>query len=236
MNPTVDAATDSYTPVIVANIDIGCNETSVDIIKVSNRVVDDEGNVSTQIYDKQEQWNHKDYFRVKFDGKPYMIEPGKTKPLPRFVAEHFAKHLADHLLQKKEAETGRHGLVNSIVERPKILSQILTEFNENVTPEVANSTVSEEVVDNDPVVDDGVVPNPAVGNLKPEPPTLRELLVVAGEDPDKVDRIPIEDTSIVDDKKPTPTRKQLIELCYEQHIDIIGTENKAELIEKLKRG
>lgn len=237
MNPTANDQS-VYETVLVANIDIGCNETSVDIVKVSNRIVDDEGNVASQIYDKHEEWKHTDYFQVKYDGKPYIIEPGKTKHLPRFVAEHFAKHLADHLLQKLENETGRKGLVQSSIERPKMLKQILTEMNENITPEVSLAAVEQPVVpvDNDPVVDAGVVPNTAIGDLKPEPLTLAELLKVAGEDPDKVDRIPLEDTSLVDDKKPLPTRKQLIELCYEQSIEITGTENKATLIEKLKRG
>ena len=235
MNPTTNTTDNVYDSVLCANIDIGCNATSVDVLKVSNRVVDDQGNVSSQIYDKHEQWNHKDFFRVKFDGKPYEIEPGKTKHLPRFVAEHFAKHLADHLLQKMENETGRLGLVQSAVERPKIINQILTELNDSA-PEVSQPIQAPEVIDNDPVVDEGVIPNTAIGNLQPEPPTLADLLKVAGEDPDKVDRIPLEDTSLVDDKKPQPTRKQLIEMCYKQSIDITGVENKAQLIEKLLKG
>jgi hypothetical protein len=236
MNPTANDQS-VYETVLVANIDIACDESSVDIVKVSNRVVDDEGNVASQIYDKHEEWQHADHFMVKYDGKPYIIEPGKTKHLPRFVAEHFAKHLADHLLQKMEKETGRKGLVQSSVERPKMLSQILTEMNDNITPEVSQAAVEQPVVvDTDPVVDAGIVPNTALGELKAEPLTLAELLKVAGEDPDKIDRVPLEDTSIIDDNKPTPTRKQLIELCYDQSIEITGTENKAMLIEKLKRG
>lgn len=227
---------DVYATMLVANVDIGCNDTSTDIKKVSNRVVDDEGNVATEIFDQHESWNHSEYFQVKFDGKPYKIAPGKTALLPRFVAEHFAKHLADHMLQKKEEETKRHGLVQSPVERPKMLAQILQEVNNEVLTTPTETAPVRNTVDTDPVVDAGEVPNTAMGDLVPEPPTLEELLKVAGEDPNKVDRIPIEETSITDDKKPQPTRKQLIELCYNQHIDIVGTENKAELIEKLKRG
>ncbi len=240
MNPT-DSQT-AYESVMVSNIDLGCSEISIDIVKVSNRIQDDEGNISTQIFDKHEEWNHADSFRVKFDGKPYEVAPGKTKLLPRFVAEHFAKHLADHLLQKKEDETGRRGLVQSTVERPKVLAQIIVEVNQDIQisqPEVATHTPPDPVttpVDSLPVEDAGIVPNPAIGDLKAEPPTLAELLKVAGEDPEKVDRIPIGETSISDDKKPLPTRKQLIELCYNQSIDITGMEPKAELIEKLKRG
>lgn len=244
MNPKDSQS--AYESVMVSNIDLGCADTSVDIVKVSNRIQDDEGNLSTQIFDKHEEWSHAEFFRVKFDGKPYEIAPGKTKLFPRFVAEHFAKHLADHLLQKKEDQTGRKGLVQSAVERPKVLSQILVEVNNDIvtTPE-PNPAVTPapeaqeprmEQVDTGAIEDAGVVPNIAVGDLKPEPPTLAELLKVAGEDPDKIDRIPIEETSISDDKKPLPTRKQLIELCYQQSIDITGMENKAELIEKLKRG
>lgn len=234
MNPTDNQKI--YESVMVCNTDIGCQEQSVDILKISNRVVDDQGNVSSQIYDKHEEWNHADYFRVKFDGNPYTIAPGKTKLLPRFVAEHFAKHLADHLLQKKETETGRKGLVQSPVERPKVLKQILIEVNDEVLTTPPEPTVTPDPVDNTPTEDAGIVPNTAMGELKPEPPTLAELLKVAGEDPDKVDRIPVEETSLVDEKKPLPTRKQLIEMCYQQSIDINGTENKRQLIELLKRG
>lgn len=227
---------DIYASVMVANIDIGCSDKSVDIVKVSNRVLDNEGNVSTEIYDKHEEWSHADFFQVKFDGKPYRIAPGKTAILPRFIAEHFAKHLADHLLQKKEDETGRRGLVTSPIERPKMLKQIITELDsgEFVMPTATEPVTA--VVDSTPTEDAGIVPNTAEGVLIPEPPTLAEILKVAGEDPDKIDRTPIGETSITDDKKPLPTRKQLIELCYGQSIDITGMENKAELIDKLKRG
>lgn len=241
MNP--QTTENAYDSVLVANIDMGCEDISVDIVKISNRVVDDQGNVASSIYDKHEQWNHKDYFQVKFDGKPYRIAPGRTALFPRFIAEHFAKHLSDHILQKMEETTGRKGLVQSAVERPKLISQILKEINADIQtmPTSATETTPLEVaqpepIDTDPVVDAGVVPNTAMGELQPEPPTLADLLKVAGEDPSKVDRIPLEDTSIVDETKPQPTRKQLIEMCYNQSIDINGTENKAQLIEKLKRG
>lgn len=234
MNPQ-DTQT-AYETVMCANIDIGCNDKSTDIVKVSNRVVDDEGNVSSQIFDKHEEWSHDEYFQVKFDGKPYRIAPGRTALLPRFVAEHFAKHLADHMLMKKEDLTQRRGLVTSPIERPIMLKQILTDVNTEVVATPLNTVDQTLPIDTEPADNQGVIPNPAVGELKPEPPTLRDILVVAGENPDKVDRIPVEETSIVDEKKPLPTRKQLIELCYNQSIDITGAENKAELIEKLKRG
>lgn len=237
MNPQMKS--DVYATVLVANIDIGCNEQSVDVVKVSNRVVDDEGNVATQIFDKHEEWNHTEYFQVKFDGKPYRVAPGKTALLPRFVAEHFAKHLADHLLQKKEDETGRRGLVQSPLERPKALSQILREVNNELleAPVTASTVVdAPEQPDVGPVEDAGVVPNPALGTLVPEPPTLDELLEVAGETQVESDVPPLAETSISDPAKPEPTRKQLIELCHQQNIDITGKENKAQLIEKLKRG
>lgn len=234
---TPDVVENAYDSILVANIDIGCSDESVDITKISTRNVDPDGNFSTSIFDKQESWNHAHYFQVKFDGKPYQIEPGKTKYLPRFVAEHFAKHLADHILQKMEQSTGRIGLVQSSLERPRVLKQILNEVNADTVPTTQNVPVAQSTeVDNDPVEDAGVVPNTAVGTLKPEPPTLEEVLLVAGEDPNHVDKIPVSETSIVDDKKPQPTRKQLIEMCYNQSIDITGTETKAQLIEKLKRG
>lgn len=87
---------------IVANPDINCDDV-----------------------DPTEGWSHREYFQVKWDGRPHRIAPGKIRKMPRWLALHFAKHLADHLLMKKEAKEGKTGYLNSPVERPKVLAQIL---------------------------------------------------------------------------------------------------------------
>ena len=51
--------------------------------------------------DQENNYNHLDYFQVKWDGSPYRIKPGDTKLLPRYIAEHFAKHLITHLIEKE---------------------------------------------------------------------------------------------------------------------------------------
>lgn len=249
--------------ILVRNIDLGCTDDQTDIVKVSNRIKDNYDREMTVVEDVEETHNHADYFQIKFDGKPYRIKPGGSMLLPRFIAEHFAKYIADHLLQKKEVETGRQGLVTSRVERPKLLDQILKDMTGEMdmgdlnildqetkakillsNPEVVKNNFDQPgaaQVDRDPTVDAGAVPNTALGNLSDEPLSWDEIVAASGEDFLKEDRIPVDQTSIIGGKSPDgkalplPTRKQLIEMSYQQAIKITGKENKDQLIALLKK-
>src|SRR3990167_4788916 len=137
---------------IVANIDTDCD------------VIDTEYN-----------YPHKDYFQVLWSGHPHRVTPGGTKRMPRFLAEHYAKHLANHVLMKMEEATGRKGLVQSSFERPRVLSQILkgvdTWFLGDTEVEEGEKVASmvDELNPAEKPLDLGDIPNPAVGVLKPEP-------------------------------------------------------------------
>ena len=106
---------------IVKNIDVGCQEVSTDVVPVTRIVVDQETGQRSTIYDQQvEEYRHADYFQCKYSGKPFRVRPGETRLMPRFIAEdHFAKHLADHILTKRGKPT------NSASERPKVLAEII---------------------------------------------------------------------------------------------------------------
>lgn len=82
-----------------------------------------------------------EYFAWPWAGQSYGIEPGQQIIWPRFLAEHYAKHLADHILLRREKEdkdkyvSANHGsdkdyrpksLLNSKKERPAVLTTILT--------------------------------------------------------------------------------------------------------------
>lgn len=60
-----------------------------------------------------------DYFEVHYDGIPLRIPPGETRVLPFHLAEHFAKHLTDHIL------ISQGKMSHDIVQREILHSQII---------------------------------------------------------------------------------------------------------------
>ena len=58
-----------------------------------------------------------DSFVVAFDRVPHSINAGETRIFPRYLADHIAKHMADHILTKSKK------LVRDAT-RPKILEEI----------------------------------------------------------------------------------------------------------------
>lgn len=120
---------------LVRNIDVGCDGKSADIVKTTRRVKDPEnGTELTEYVELTDEFNHEDYFQVKWGGAPIRVAPGQTRKMNRFVAEHYAKHLADHILAKREIDENKPGLINHPVERPKVLEQIIigvdSQFND----------------------------------------------------------------------------------------------------------
>lgn len=120
---------------LVRNIDVGCDDKSTDIVKITRRVKDPESGVElTEYAEVADEFQHSEYFQVKWGGAPIRVAPGQTRKMNRFVAEHYAKHLADHILAKREIDEKRVGLINHAVERPKVLEQIIigvdSQFND----------------------------------------------------------------------------------------------------------
>mgnify|MGYP001585984974 FL=1 len=165
---------------IVKNIDVDCSEISSDVLPVTRRLVDPETGQASTIYDQVvEEYNHKDYFQCKFSGKPFRIKPGETRRMPRFIAEdHFAKHLADHILQK------RNKPINSSTERPRVLKEIIIGVDEyylqdDVLDEgsAAQSQVDKlNPIEEAKAINMGIIPPDAVGKLVPEGPSLDDIL------------------------------------------------------------
>lgn len=83
----------------------------------------DFGQVDNHLY--EHSWNTKDFFEVRFDGRPHRLKPGQKRYMPRYLADHFAKHLIDFILIKREEKEKLTGLVKNIVERRKLYNKII---------------------------------------------------------------------------------------------------------------
>ena len=192
--------------------------------------------VNCNVIDTEENYPHSDYFQVRWSGHPHRIAPGQTKKMPRFLAEHYAKHLADHLLMKLEEETNRKGLMQSSFERPKMISRILlgvdtyflgeseVEEGEKVAKTVETLNMPEERA-----IDLGRIPNPMMGVLKSEP----QIFGVQNLPTDTVVKDTLK-TSLWDDSKPKPTRAELITEADKLGIELTGKERVDDLIAKIK--
>ena len=184
--------------------------------------------------DSEEGWSHADFFQVKYGGAPLKIAPGETRRVPRYRAEHYAKHLADHMLMKMEEETGKQFLVNNVIERPNMLKKILVDvdtyyLDQDVKPTTETDKLAAEDKELNPQeekgMDIGAVPNPMVGVLKEAPKTPP----LPPDEPETKGK-----TSIFDPKKPKPSRAQLIKACADQGIEWTMKDSAEQLIAKLK--
>lgn len=96
-------------------------------------------------------------FTVHWAKNPYTLEAGRQVIWPRFIAEHFAKHLADSILLKREEEAratykagGRPmsefiapALLNSRQERPKVIDTIIKGVYTYYTPQNGDGRAAE---------------------------------------------------------------------------------------------
>jgi hypothetical protein len=73
----------------------------------------------------EHSWNTKDFFEVRWDGRPHRIRPGETRRMPRYLADHFAKYLIDFILSQREEREKLTGLVKNRMERAKLYKQII---------------------------------------------------------------------------------------------------------------
>lgn len=105
----------------VVNIDVDCSEDSYDNIRVSERYRDMEsGRILTQFKEVPLHFNHATGFQVRWSGQPFTILPGQSRVWPRYLAEHFAYHLCNHMLDK----LGPNHRTNPL-ERPAMLKRII---------------------------------------------------------------------------------------------------------------
>jgi hypothetical protein len=115
---------------VVQNIDVDCHDVTVEYKKkISYGAPDVPIGMAPQAEANEEdimyEFNHSDGFQSMYGGNIFNIRPGETRRLPRYIAEHYAKHLIDHLLQKKSEKLGKPNIVNDIKERTELLKQII---------------------------------------------------------------------------------------------------------------
>lgn len=193
--------------------------------------------LNCHVIDSDEGYPHADYFQVRWSNKPHRIAPGATKRMPRFLAEHYAKHLADHLLTRMEEETKRKGLMQSPVERPRVLAQIIkgvdTYFLGEEHDDLGDKTekLVQDLNPEERPIDLGTVVNPMVGILKPEP---KPVVLEEPNIPEPVVKVKNDNPSIWDESKPKPTKKELMADCEKLGIEISGKEDVETLIQKIK--
>jgi len=199
---------------MVANPHVGCND-----------------------IDTEYGYRHSDYFQVNWDGKPHRIIPGKTKRMPRYLAEHFAKHLADHILLRMEETTKKKGLMTSPIERPKVINTIILGVDEWHLAEEIKS-VGERVVEVVSNLNKDYTEEEVKDDLSKAPAKISEVVNNLAENKAEVkveSKEETKKTSIVDPKKPLPTRKELLEECMKLDIELTGKETVEELVEKIKK-
>lgn len=105
----------------VINIDTDCSDDTYDAVRVSERFRDTEsGRVLTTFKELNYHFNHRDGFQVRWAGQPFTLKPGETAKMPRFLGEHFAYHLANHMLDKQGPNAR-----NNPLQRPAMLEKII---------------------------------------------------------------------------------------------------------------
>lgn len=103
-----------------------------------------------------------DSFVVAFDRVPHSINAGETRIFPRYLADHIAKHMADHILVKQKK------LIKDVT-RPKILEEIYRGIKESYSaprPETQGEIVNK-------VVQEANVPPPTLKPTSEDTPPLK---------------------------------------------------------------
>lgn len=179
------------------------------------------------------KWNTKDYFEVRWDGRPHRIEPGKIRLMPRYLGEHFAKHLIDYILTREEDKRKVTNLKNNMVRRQGLYNQIVEKVESyynggiTITPGQQVEQQVQELNQNDPKAHDlGEVPNPALGYTHDKPE--EQVPEVPKTDTDKP-QAPRTREEIVESK----TKKQLLDEAKQLGLQVKGTENKYTLYDMI---
>ncbi len=249
---------------IIKNIDVDCDELTEELVRKDKTTYDDNGHAVIAFEEQIVGFDHREYFQVKFDGYPHRIAPGKERVMVRYLAEHYAKHLADHILQKKEREilekTSRVvQLMNHATERPKVLKQIVGGVAQYYydSEEAAESKIDagtrlglrmDELNANRPaprrdvtelheVEDREPVANKAMGKLEegPAPGSLEAQLANVPAEPEAPPTEERDPNRPALDQPNTMTRKELVDAAESMGIQVAQNDTKEKIIEKLKQ-
>lgn len=175
-------------------------------------------------------WNTKDFFEIRWDGRPHRIKPGETRRMPRYLADHFAKYLIDYILSTREEKEKKTGLTKNRLERKQLYDQIIvgvdSYYNGDVWDHERQGVIVEQQVadlnKNDNAIDLGAVPNPALGyGTSDELPKDIEPLagILQPPTPPKTREEAIEAKS----------KRQLVAEAKTLGIELKGNENKSQI-------
>lgn len=131
------------------------NQNIQDLIEIAN--ID----ISCDLPDPDVHPQGIDSFVVSFDKVPHEIRAGETRIFPRYLADHYAKHLADHILTRSKKQV-------KDPTRPKILEEIYKGVKESYAApkvETQGDSVNKVVQEANPLV-----PTPA-----PTPPPTKSV-------------------------------------------------------------
>lgn len=200
-----------------------------DMMVVHNILVDDD------FFDEENNYSHKDKFQVRWNGTPWSIRAGEQRVLPRYIANHFAKHLADRKLTHEAELEKREPRLNSATERPRILNQIILGVYEYYgdDPRSEDERVQEKVEEVNNAIGLGTIPDPTLGVLRPDPKPASEILENAKNTPDPVPTPVEEDKENASQEKKYRSKEQLLMECTNLDIDVTGNETRAELEKKI---
>lgn len=117
---------------IVRNILVGDNTEVEDVIPYANSRPGVDPNTGGAHFINQietntfeHSWSTREFFEVRWDGRPHRIKPGETRRMPRYLADHFAKYLIDFILVRREEKEKLTGLLKNRLERAKLYKQII---------------------------------------------------------------------------------------------------------------
>jgi hypothetical protein len=209
----------------VHNIDIDCNEVSTYTATEVLSIKDPDREQPVREYSENvTKIDHAKGFGVLYGGRLFTIAPGMTRNLPRYIAEHFAKHLIDHLLNKRDLD-GRLNLINNEGEREKLYNQIIIDeellYNDAVS-QTSVKTISRTKDDDylELTEDDDIEPNVAI---KDESPEVTETEILKEKD---------EQVSI---GRVKTSRQQLMKDCKTLGIKFTVKETNEELVSKIDK-
>lgn len=163
---------------IVCNILVGDDNVIEEVIPYANARPSIDPQTGQQHFVNQidtnlfeHSWNTGEFFEVRWDGRPHRIKAGETRRMPRYLADHFAKHLIDYILIEREKREKKTGLLKNRLERANLYKQIITGvdsyYNGDMWDYEREGTYVEKQVDQlntpDNSINLGTVPNIALG-------------------------------------------------------------------------
>lgn len=224
---------------IVRNILVGDDHEMEDVIPYANARQSVDPSTGAQHFVNQIEtnifeniWNTRDYFEVRWDGRPHRIKPGETRRMPRYLADHFAKYLINYILSTREEKEKKQGLVKNRLERQKLYDQIIvgvdSYYNGDMWDHERQGTIVEQKVEQlnqpDNSINLGEVPNPAMGyGLSDEAP--KEVVTPDDIELPETPTTPKTREEAIDAK----SKKQLVAEAEALGIELKGQENKGQI-------